>query len=239
MIAVIHQPLFLPWIGYFNKLAHADHFVVLDNVQYNIRDYQNRAKIKHPYSKTHWLTLPVGKGVRKTKIKEVQIINRHIFDEIFDTVHHCYARTPYYNKYWPSIKHAIEVGYPSLAQVDINAIRTILSIIGLRVDVSLASELYESADATDRLIGLCKAVNCSAMIMGEVSWICHDIARITDAGIALHKQTYVNNQPTYPQVFGDFIPGLSTIDALFNVGAEVTRELVTQVWKPNLGFQKP
>jgi len=34
MVVIIHQPQYLPWIGYFDKLNRADVFVLLDNVQY-------------------------------------------------------------------------------------------------------------------------------------------------------------------------------------------------------------
>lgn len=45
MVVAIHQPEHLPWLGFFNKMANADEFVILDNVQYRKRYFQNRNKI--------------------------------------------------------------------------------------------------------------------------------------------------------------------------------------------------
>ena len=58
MIVAIHQPNFLPWMGYFWKIAHVDRFVFLDNVQFSKGSYQNRVKVKGPQG-PHWMTIPV------------------------------------------------------------------------------------------------------------------------------------------------------------------------------------
>ena len=39
---VLHLPYFLPWLGYFSKLAHCDVFVVLDAVHFTKRHYLDR-----------------------------------------------------------------------------------------------------------------------------------------------------------------------------------------------------
>ena len=46
MIVAIHQPHYLLWIGYFDKIDRADVFVPLDNVQYRKDEWQNRNRIK-------------------------------------------------------------------------------------------------------------------------------------------------------------------------------------------------
>jgi hypothetical protein len=58
MIVAIHQPQFMPWLGYFDKMDQPDYFVLLDNVQYKKNEWQNRNRIKSPQG-PQWLTVPV------------------------------------------------------------------------------------------------------------------------------------------------------------------------------------
>ena len=69
----IHQPNYLPWLGFFNKVAQSDIYVVFDDVQYPMgKDFHNRNQIKTNNGKT-WLTIPVvGKSERR-KFNEIQI----------------------------------------------------------------------------------------------------------------------------------------------------------------------
>src|SRR5437588_12468547 len=73
--AAIHQPNYIPWLGYFFKIAHADKFVFLDNVVYPDTSFVNRNSIKTP-SGPAWLTIPViRKGRRGQLIGEVETDN--------------------------------------------------------------------------------------------------------------------------------------------------------------------
>ncbi len=58
MIISVHQPQYLPWLGYFDKIKRADIFVLLDNVQFKKNEWQNRNRIKAANG-LQWLTVPV------------------------------------------------------------------------------------------------------------------------------------------------------------------------------------
>ena len=58
MIVTIHQPQYLPWLGYFDKINRADIIVLLDNVQYKKNEWQNRNHIKTANG-WQWVTVPV------------------------------------------------------------------------------------------------------------------------------------------------------------------------------------
>ena len=75
MILTAHQPVYLPWLGLFHKIALADEFVIFDQVQYLPKDWMNRNKIKTQIGSI-WLTVPVlRKGHRELKTSEIQINN--------------------------------------------------------------------------------------------------------------------------------------------------------------------
>jgi hypothetical protein len=70
---LILQPGYLPWLGLFELMSRSDIFVILDDVQYTIRDWRSRNRIKTPEG-VIWLTVPVkAKGVREKLIKDVEI----------------------------------------------------------------------------------------------------------------------------------------------------------------------
>ena len=75
MIVSIHQPNFLPWLGFFHKMAQCDKFIILDNVQFARRMFFHRTKIKTSQKKALWLTIPVHDKYRETNINEVFIDN--------------------------------------------------------------------------------------------------------------------------------------------------------------------
>jgi hypothetical protein len=58
MIVAIHQPQYLPWLGYFDKMLAADLFCYLDCVQFKKNEWQNRNRIKTAQG-WQWLTVPV------------------------------------------------------------------------------------------------------------------------------------------------------------------------------------
>jgi len=39
---LIHQPEYIPWVNFFLRLKNCDIFVILDDVQFSRRSFQNR-----------------------------------------------------------------------------------------------------------------------------------------------------------------------------------------------------
>ena len=74
MIVAVHQPQYLPWLGYFDKIDRADVFVMLDTVQYKKNEWQNRNRIKTAAG-PQWLTVPVTYRFPQ-RIDEVGVNNR-------------------------------------------------------------------------------------------------------------------------------------------------------------------
>ena len=61
MMVAAHQPAYLPWLGYLAKIAAADLFVVMDDLQYEAQNFQNRNRIKTGTGPA-WITVPVERG---------------------------------------------------------------------------------------------------------------------------------------------------------------------------------
>ena len=72
MLVAIHQPHFIPWLGYLHRMAQADLFIVLDHVQFERGNYQNRTQVR-VNGVPHWLTVPVVQRSQKERIVEKEI----------------------------------------------------------------------------------------------------------------------------------------------------------------------
>ena len=100
MILTAHQPVYLPWLGLFHKIAMADLFISFDQVQYLKKDWNNRNKIKS-YKGPIWLTVPVlSKGHYQKCICDIEINNSLPWArKHWRTINTSYAKAPYFRKY--------------------------------------------------------------------------------------------------------------------------------------------
>ena len=66
--AVVMQPYFIPYAGYFRLFAVSDIFVILDCVQFPRRGWVHRNRLLDRAGNMQWLTLPLEKGPQKTTL---------------------------------------------------------------------------------------------------------------------------------------------------------------------------
>ena len=97
MIIAIHQPEFMPWAGFFNKMTQSDLFVILDHVQFKKRYFENRNRIVSPRGKVSYITIPVKtKGKYIQSICDVEIDNAQAWkDLMLERIRHSYSKAPF------------------------------------------------------------------------------------------------------------------------------------------------
>ena len=218
MRVAIHQPHYLPWLGYFAKWAAADVFVMLDTVQYEKNGFQNRNRIK-TRTGPQWLTVPVHAPLG-TPIDQVTIDTsqpwraRH-----WRAIEHAYARAPSFERYRPSLAELYEREWSQLAPLARASGEWIAAALGVSTPVRLASELaVRETDPTERLVALCQALGGTTYLAGRAGARYTDRDRFRRAGIAVLEQHYTH--PVYAQVHGEFVPFLSALDLLLTHGDE-------------------
>lgn len=232
-VAMIHQPHFLPWLGYFNKLLNVDNFIILDDVQYRPRYYQNRTRILHISGSQLWLSVPVSVA-RNTTIKDAEIAKVKWKNKILKTIRYSYGKADYFNESWKSIENCLISDENSLLSLNIKTLKLILRMLTSKeVFFSLSSNYPIAAEnPTDRLIKLCKAVGATHYLFGEGNGInYHDPMIFRDNNIEIIQQSFNGNHPVYKQQLPGFVPGLSVIDALFNIGCKNTYTLTKKAWE--------
>lgn len=209
----IHQPAYLPWLGYFDKIQKSDLFIYLDTVQFQKNSFQNRNKIRTSEGWI-WLTVPVETKGRlySTEIKDLTINNRanwrrkHLesirtnyrkaecFDEVFGWI------APYYDKPWNR-----------LSDLCFEMMMDCITRLGLDTQIVRASEQLSVEGAkSDLVLELCKATGATRYLSGSLGRDYLDLESFADAGIEVGFQDY--QHPQYPQAYPGFEPGMGIVD---------------------------
>jgi hypothetical protein len=227
-IAAIHQPNYIPWLGYFFKIAHSDKFVFADMVAYSGSSYVNRNLIKTPFGPA-WMTIPARKSGRSGQlINEVETDNVHKWvPRHLATLRSNYGKARYFKETFALLEphySAITGSVSSLAAFNIGIIRSIATYLRLNTQFLNASELNVSGHKTGLLVEICRAVGASTYLAGIGGRAYQEDAEFEAAGITPVYSSF--SQRNYPQLFGEFVVNLSAIDVLMNCGYLGTRRLL-------------
>lgn len=225
----IHQPNFAPWLGYFYKINQADKFVFLDNVAIELNSQQafvNRTKVKIQ-SGTAWLTCPVSRVLSPSKLITDVLFdpNQNWKKKITRTIYYNYKKSKHFDEIYPLLENLIDVDIQQLSVFNINIIKTICDYINIKTPFFIASELkLESSEKNNRIVEICKKLDASSYLSGKGGLKYHDTSMFIENGLSINDLNF--KHPIYPQLYGDFVSGLSIIDVLFNCGKQDTFNLI-------------
>lgn len=220
VVVGIHQPNFMPWLGYFYKIYQSDIFIFLDDVQIQKTgsSYTNRVSI-NANGKALYLTIPIKRESGSIKINETKFANHIWKKKIKGSLQNYYAKATFFKKYRDFIFDLIDYEASNLAQYNMKFIKEISKRLNLSADFKKSSEFNITTTSTQRLIDLIKAVNGDIYLSGGGGDKYQDHQMYIDNNI---KLDYNNFKPfVYDQYrSSEFIPGLSIVDAIFNIGFE-------------------
>lgn len=225
MIACVHQPNYLPWLGFFAKVLRSDVYVVMDNVQFPKNCWTNRVQIAG-IGEPLWLTVPIHRGGSKTLIADIEIDHsRDWVKKQQRTLEARYARCPHFRAMNSQLVQILESRPGRLVDLNLPLIQWVLDVLSIRTRVILGSELNAAGKASELVVDLCKAVGATEYLAGQGSVDYEDLSAFQNAGIRYHRAEF--RGPQYSQQGrAQFVPGLSIIDALFNCGSAGARELI-------------
>jgi len=219
----IHQPNFLPWLGFFYKWARSDLLVLLDDVQFIKRSIINRVKIKGPEGE-RWLTVPViQKGRYFQGIDEVEV-QAGWQKKVLGSIRACYGRAPYFDAYFPALAGLLQADDRLLVEVNARLLAWLAENLGITAPAMKASALTGvTGQSTERLVSICRAVAADRYLSGFGGQKYQEADSFAEGGIDLVISDF--SHPHYRQLWGDFIPGLSAIDLLMSCGPQA-REML-------------
>lgn len=232
MIACVHQPNYIPWLGFFAKIAQSTVYIVLDNVQFPKNCWTNRARVAGS-GEAMWLTVPVRRSGLSTLIADVEI--DYASDWVKrqrNTLRARYGRCNHFNTVYPMFDSILESRPRRLVDLNVPLIRWTLEALRIQTRVVISSELGAAGTASELLIQLCRAVGANTYLAGQGAAAYDDLKAYEDAGVQYRRQVFPH--PEYPQHNqAAFVQGLSILDALFNIGYENTAHLLATT-APNL-----
>ncbi len=218
MIVSVHQPQYLPWLGYFDKIDRADVFVLLDNVQFKKNEWQNRNRIKTPQG-PQWLTVPVRYKFPQL-ICEVGINNRERWQhKQQQSLLANYRKTPHWSSLEPLFNDVFSRSWNTIADLNIYVVRKLTAILGITTPLYIASELpVWSEDPDERLIAITRHFGGDIYLAGSGGHDYMELAKYDRAGVEIIFQEY--RHPVYSQLWGEFSPFMSIVDLIYNQGGD-------------------
>ena len=219
----------MPYLGFFHRLMMSDIYIVLDNVQF-IRGgsncWTNRDKIKTPNGEM-WITIPYQKAPLGTNICDIKINNAIDWkNRNLTQIRDNYYSAEGFEEVFPYIQQLYAGDYEMLADLTFASIKMLIELFDINIEVKFSSKLNPTGRSNERIIDLVQKVNSHQYLSGTGAKAYFNSELYERAGIKVIWQKF--NHPIYPQINGDFIPYLSSIDLLLNCGIEKSRNLLRE-----------
>ena len=228
----IHQPDFMPWLGFFNKINKADTFVVLDHTHNNPRDssfWCRRVKILIN-SKEFWLSVPLNKppkGIMTQAINEMTINEKQPkeFTKKLQQIRQSYTKHPYFEEVFPIIEDYMINDNASLFDRNMGFIKRIMNLLEINTEIVYSSSLNCTNYSTELLIEIIKKLKGDIYLCGGGSSGYQKDVMYEQNNIALEYNNFCH--PEYSQKkMNTFVAGLSIIDPLMNLGFEEVKKIL-------------
>ncbi len=224
MIVGIHQPEYIPWLGFFKKMMNSELFVFLDDAQFRKKGWQNRNRIRTKNGTT-LLSVPVHAHSRPN-INAITIDNDKNWSERHKkSILYNYAKAPYFEEFKNFIESIFEKKFEYLTDLNTAIIKFIMDELEIKPKIIFSSELKISKKGSERVLDICKSVGADHYITGTVWAQPHlKIDEFKKSNIRVEFQNF--QHPTYKQIHGEFIPQMSIIDLLFNEGRDGAKKIL-------------
>lgn len=228
----LNQPVYLPWLGYFEQIARVDQFVFFDDAQYTKQDWRNRNQILAPDGPI-FLTVPIRRKNLGTAINQIQIddtqpwVRKHL-----NSIRMCYGRAPYFDETFGLVSEILQRRIGQISDLDVALTQAITDALGLITPTSLSSQIPRNPDFYDqnipcdlddrtmqknlRVIEVCRHHGADVYYSGARAHDYIDLDLFKHFGIDVVFQDYAH--PTYQQQRPEFSTHMSIIDLLMNLG---------------------
>lgn len=236
MTVGVHQPNYLPWLGYFYKIRQCDLFVFLDDVEYSKRSITRRVHIRRQKGETDksYLTVPLKKHRDSALINELLIDHEQAWQKKQENqLINAYGKAPFFDELFPRFQYWMNRSseFSLLSHFNQYLIRDITHQLWGEIDFRLSSQCAKASTDEDINLRLVRYLNGSSYLSGQGGKGYQNEAAFAEAGIQLQYLSSYSllERKRYVQQQGSWLNGLSIIDALMNVGVNGVRQLLNEL----------
>ena len=238
IVVSAHQPNFLPYLGFFDKMARSDIFVIRDEVLFIKKDYHQRNRIRingsdnenNPQCK--WLKVPVediNDYIKNIQIKkDIKIKNVPWNIKLLNEIKASYRGSEYFNEFYPKIKNILNNSDIKLISLNMKLINFFKMVSEIDTEIIMASDLglkpytYNEEldngknDKSEDLVEIAKELNADIYLSGSGGKDYLQLNAFRNENIKVEFHNF--NHPIYKQKFPGFVPNMSALDLLFCEG---------------------
>jgi hypothetical protein len=217
----ILQPAYLPWLGYFERIALADELIVLDHVRIDRNSktkFANRNRVRTAQGSS-WLTVPLRTKGRADELA----LNALEIDEDsrwrakhWATIEQNYRRAPFFSDYAPALEQAYATHWSHLAPLCERLTADALAAFGIRTALRKSSAMNSRSQKSALILDLCLESGATHYLSGPFGRHYLDLAAFSRAGLSVRFHDYAH--PSYAQSYPGFVPNLCAWDLLFHAG---------------------
>jgi len=218
VIVSINQPAYLPWLGYFHRIAVSDVHVVLDHVQFEKNSFVNRNRIRTPQG-SMLLTVPVQTSGRfgALPINEIEIAATPAWARKHrESLRANYARAAHFAEHEAFFRDVYARDWKRLLPLLDHTTDYLLRSLGIGTRLVRSAGLGVPSRKSDLVVDICERLGATVYFSGALGrrYLDKDAFRRKD--IRVIYQDY--EHPTYSQVFDGFESNLSVVDLLMAHG---------------------
>ncbi len=219
MIVSINQPAYLPWLGYFHRIAISDVHVILDHVQFEKNSFTNRNKIRTKDGSV-MLTVPLKtKGLfGSLAINTIEIADNIWQLKHWKTIQGSYAKAKYFRHYETILNDLYSKKYDKLIDLIIPMNEWLMKELTITTKIIRSSELNIEGTKSDLVLNICRKLNAATYLSGPIGRDYLDMNSFNNANINVVFHDYIH--PQYSQVYPRFEPYMTVLDLLLNHGTE-------------------
>lgn len=222
-ILTAHQACYMPHLAFFAKFAQADLVCILDTVQFGAKAWENRCHIKTAQGPL-LLTVPVESGHLQKTGGNIRIVHNGWARKHCRSIELAYSKAPFFEEYFYELHNIISTGYEYLSTLNTALLGWLMAHYNIKMPMTLASVHHFAGTKSDLVLDMCRKLGAREYIFGSQGRDYADLEAFAAAGIRVRFQDF--DARPYAQLHGDFLPRMSAIDALFNLGP-AARELLT------------
>jgi hypothetical protein len=224
-IIAVHQPNYIPWLGYFYKIYQSDIFVFLDDAQFSNEGMHNYSYIKTingPFRLKYPVQQSLGDRINKVRPKdELGWKEKHL--AILRTSYH---EARYFSEIYEDFKELIMAEYLNIAALNIALIEHFAKKLGIKSEFVRASDLNINGSKEEKIIGICHVLGGKIYYSGTGAKVYQKEENFNKAGIDLKYSIYTPFE--YPQQGNEFQSNVTAVDFFMNCGYDWDRVVTSQ-----------